>query len=198
MAETKQANIKELIPDDKNFNKHSEYGMSLLEKSVGKFGMGRSILLDKHNRIIAGNGITETAGQLGIEDVEIVETDGRKIVAVKRTDIDLDTPEGREMALADNATTAANLKWDAEAIKKAEEDYGIIKEAWGIQMKVLGKAFETESEKAADIAEFPITVLNSREEYDMFQKIKDGLGLLSNNETFFFLMEDFYNRNFKK
>jgi len=34
MAQTKQANIKELIPDSKNFNRHSEYGMSLLEKSV--------------------------------------------------------------------------------------------------------------------------------------------------------------------
>lgn len=119
MAETKQANIKELIPDSKNFNRHSEYGMSLLEKSVGKFGMGRSILLDRNNRIIAGNGITETAGQLGIEDVEIVETDGTKIVAVKRTDIDLDTPQGREMALADNATNKANLKWDKEATDAA-------------------------------------------------------------------------------
>lgn len=198
MATTKQAKISDLVPDDRNFNKHSEYGMSLLEKSVGKFGMGRSILLDKNNRIIAGNGITETAGQLGFEDVEIVESDGSKIIAVKRTDIDLDTPEGRELALADNATNAANLKWDAKAIKKAEQDYGIVKEAWGIQMKVLGKAFEKESEKAADIAEFPITVLNSREEYDMFQKIKEELGLLSNSETFFFLMEDFYNKNFNK
>jgi len=130
--ETKRANIKELIPDDRNFNRHSEYGMSLLEKSVGKFGMGRSILLDRNNRIIAGNGITETAGQLGIEDVEIVETDGTKIVAVKRTDIDLDTPQGREMALADNATNKANLKWDKEAIEVALG--AEIAEGWGIDL----------------------------------------------------------------
>lgn len=130
MAETKKAKIGELIPDDKNFNKHSEYGMGLLEKSVSKFGMGRSILLDKNNKIIAGNGITETAGQLGIEDVEIVETDGSKIVAVKRTDIDLDTPEGREMALADNATNAANLKFDKEMILQELEQE--IAEEWGV------------------------------------------------------------------
>lgn len=43
--ETKQANIKELIQDSRNFNRHSEYGMSLLEKSVSKFGMWRSIML---------------------------------------------------------------------------------------------------------------------------------------------------------
>lgn len=34
MATTKQAKISDLVPDDRNFNKHSEYGMSLLEKSV--------------------------------------------------------------------------------------------------------------------------------------------------------------------
>lgn len=131
MAETKQANIKELIQDSKNFNRHSEYGMSLLEKSVSKFGMGRSILLDKNNKIIAGNGITETAGQLGIEDVEIIESDGKKLIAVKRTDIDLESPEGREMALADNATSAANLKWDKEEIDIALG--AEIAEGWGIE-----------------------------------------------------------------
>lgn len=140
--ETKRANIKELIPDAKNFNKHSEYGMSLLEKSVSKFGMGRSILLDKHNRIIAGNGITETAGQLGIEDVEIVESDGKKLIAVKRTDIDLDTPQGRELALADNATTKANLALDKQGI---EIELGAeIAQGWGIE---LGKPEDEEKEE---------------------------------------------------
>ena len=196
MAETK-GNIKDLTFDDRNFNKHSEYGMGLLEKSVGKFGMGRSILVDKNNRIIAGNGITETAGNVGIEDVRFIDTDGSEIIAVRRNDIDLDTPEGREMALADNATTAANLKWDAAAIKKAEQDYGIVKEAWGIQMKVFGKAFETESEKVKEVAEFPITILNSREEYNKFIKIKEEMGMASNSETFFFIMNEFYTKHIK-
>lgn len=132
--ETKKTKIGELIPDAKNFNKHSEFGMSLLEKSVGKFGMGRSILIDKNNKIIAGNGITETAGQLGIEDVEIVESDGSKIIAVKRTDIDLDTPEGREMALADNATNKANLQWDLETIEAVCPELEIEPSEWGLEI----------------------------------------------------------------
>ena len=49
------AKISDLIYDDKNFNKGSEYGNSLIEKSLRKFGAGRSILIDKNNRIIAGN-----------------------------------------------------------------------------------------------------------------------------------------------
>ena len=49
--------IADLRFDDKNFNRHTSYGMSLLEKSLRELGAGRSILLDKDNNIIAGNGI---------------------------------------------------------------------------------------------------------------------------------------------
>ena len=104
MSKKLSTKISELIPDDKNFNLGNEFGNSLIEKSFRKFGAGRSILLDKHNRIIAGNKSIENAAAIGIEDVQIVESDGKRIIAVKRTDIDLDSPEGREMALADNAS----------------------------------------------------------------------------------------------
>lgn len=108
--------IKDLKFDDKNFNKHTEFGMSLLEKSLRQNGAGRSILLDKDNNIIAGNGIVEAAGSVGLEKVKIVEAKGDEIIAVKRTDISLDSKKGREMALADNATAAADLAWDEEAL----------------------------------------------------------------------------------
>jgi hypothetical protein len=103
----KSIKIKDLVPDDKNYNKGTEFGGSLIEKSLRKLGAGRSILLDKNNRIIAGNKTIENAGAIGLEDVIVVETTGNQIVAVKRTDIDLDSKKGREMALADNATAKA-------------------------------------------------------------------------------------------
>ena len=127
-----EAKIGALIPDDKNLNKHTEYGTSLLEKSVERFGLGRSILLDRNNKIIAGNGITETAGSKGLEDVIIVETTGDKLVAVKRTDIDLDSKEGRELALADNATANANLAWDVQAMAEVSDAYDIDPKEWGV------------------------------------------------------------------
>ena len=108
--------IQELKRDDKNFNKHTKKGMELLGKSLRQFGAGRSILIDKDNNIIAGNGIVEAAGQIGLDDVQIVETDGTKLIAVKRTDVALDSAQGREMALADNATASADLEWDKETI----------------------------------------------------------------------------------
>lgn len=139
MAKLKDAKLKDLVFDNKNFNKHTEFGMSLIEKSLRNNGAGRSILIDKNNRIIAGNGVTEVAGQIGLDDVQIVETDGTKIIAVKRTDIDLDTKQGREMALADNATGAADLQWDADAIADVDSEFDIDASAWGVNLD-----FETE------------------------------------------------------
>lgn len=125
------ANISDLRFDDKNFNQHTEYGMSLLEKSLRENGAGRSILIDKDNNIIAGNGIIEAAGNIGLEDLQIVETDGSKIVAVKRTDIALDSAQGRQMALADNATAAADLLWDEDNIREQSEKWGFDANDWG-------------------------------------------------------------------
>lgn len=128
----KTAKISDLVFDDKNFNKHTELGIALIEKSLRDNGAGRSILIDKNNRIIGGNGVVEAAGQIGLEDVQIVETDGTKIIAVKRTDIDLDSKQGREMALADNATGAADLDWDAEAIADVEAEFDLDFSGWGV------------------------------------------------------------------
>lgn len=126
MAETTKIDIEQLVYDDKNFNKHTEFGMSLLEKSLRNNGAGRSILIDKNNRIIGGNGVVETAVNIGMRNVRVIETDGTELIAVKRRDIDLDTKQGREMALADNATAAADLEWDYEKLR-AELDADLLK-----------------------------------------------------------------------
>ena len=123
--------ISDLIPDDKNFNIGNKEGIALIEKSLKKFSAGRSILIDKNNRIIAGNKTVENAIKTGFEDVQIVESDGKRIIAVKRTDIDLDSPEGREMALADNATAKENIMFDVELIE-AEVSEAVCEE-WGIE-----------------------------------------------------------------
>lgn len=124
--------LSDLTPDDKNYNKGSEFGNSLIEKSLRKFGAGRSILLDKNNRIIAGNKTIENAGAVGLEDIIVVETTGNQIVAVKRTDIDLDSKIGRELALADNASAKASITWDFETIKVDWQE--IEMQEWGIEI----------------------------------------------------------------
>ena len=126
------SDISELKFDKKNFNKHTPEGMGLLEKSLNKFGAGRSILVDKDNNIIAGNGIVEAAQNAGITKTRIVETTGDELVVVKRKDVKLDSDQGREMALADNATAAADLAWDEDNLKDTftEEQLG----AWDVNL----------------------------------------------------------------
>lgn len=142
MSKAQEKKLSSLIPDDKNMNKHNQYGMHLLEKSISILGLGRSILVDKNNRIIGGNGVAETAASLGIEDCIIVETTGDQLVVVKRTDIDLDSKMGRELALADNAVAHVNLDWDQEAIESLKTEWNIKPEDWGVS------EFETEPEAA--------------------------------------------------
>jgi hypothetical protein len=139
MKSKQTTNIKstELIADDKNFNKGSENGAEMIRKSFQKFGSGRSILIDKNNRIIAGNKSVEYSG---IEDVLIVESDGTQLIAVKRTDIDLDSPQGREMALADNASAKANIVFDAELIE-AELGEAVCEE-WNVPKAEIKKEVE--------------------------------------------------------
>ena len=130
-----ETTIDKLIPDDCNFNEGTEFGDSMIERSLTKFGAGRSILLDKNNRIIAGNKTTEKFANIGLENVLIVDTDGETLVAVRRNDIDLDTERGREMAIADNATSKANLKWNDKLLMHCASKMKINMLDWGIKLK---------------------------------------------------------------
>ena len=127
-----ETNIEALQQDDKNFNKGTKKGRKLIDKSIRKFGAGRSILLDKNNRIIAGNKTQELAREAGIKKVIVIDAKPDELVAVRRGDVDLDSERGREMALADNATGAANLDWDDEALARAQEEIGLSVEDWNV------------------------------------------------------------------
>lgn len=113
--------IKDLKKDDLNFNRGTFEGSTLIERSMQRHKAGRSILIDKNGTIIAGNKTAEAADNNGIHNVRVIESDGTELIAVKRTDISLNSKEGREMALADNATAHANLCWDEGNLTIAEE-----------------------------------------------------------------------------
>lgn len=104
-----EARIEDFVQDEKNFNKGTERGKKLHRKSIKTFGAGRSIVVDKHNRIIAGNKTQERALEAGLRKAIVVDAAADELVVVRRSDIDIETREGREMALADNAVSGANL-----------------------------------------------------------------------------------------
>ena len=122
--------ITDLKFDDKNFNIGSQQGNALLEKSIQKFGFREAATVDKNGVLIGGNKRTAKAGELGFEDVEIIKADPKKVYALQYDDIDIDTPEGRSLALALNATAKSNIVLDAELV---EAELGeVVCEEWGI------------------------------------------------------------------
>lgn len=122
--------INELTQDQHNFNKGTAKGKKLMNKSLKELGAGRSILLDKNGNIIAGNKTQLAAIEAGITKVRVIETTGDELVAVKRTDVDLDSKKGREMALADNATSRLNLEWDEVELQSVTAEFDIDVDSW--------------------------------------------------------------------
>src|ERR1035437_1551012 len=114
--------LADLTPDSRNVNKGSPRGNQMIEDSLRQYGAGRSILLDKHGAIIAGNKTAENAGAIGMDDVIVVQSDGTKLVAVQRTDLDLADPHTRQLAIADNRSSQVSLDWDTETLKGLVED----------------------------------------------------------------------------
>lgn len=125
--------IEELRQDNLNFNKGTYQGEVLIKKSLERFKAGRSVLIDKDNNIIAGNKTVSVAATMGMK-VRVIETTGDELVAVKRTDIDIDSKEGRELALADNRTAQINLAWDEPNIEAAELQFGLDASDFGLEM----------------------------------------------------------------
>lgn len=122
--------INELTQDQHNFNKGTAKGKKLMNKSLKELGAGRSILIDKNGNIIAGNKTQLAAIEAGIKKVRVIESTGDELVAVKRTDIDINTKKGRELALADNAASRLNLAWDDVELANAAAEYDLELDVW--------------------------------------------------------------------
>lgn len=90
--------------DKRNYRKHSEENQELIKNSLKEFGAGRSILLDNEDEIIAGNETYTQAEKLGIP-IKIIETDGKTLIALKRTDLATEDDARKQLAIVDNLAT---------------------------------------------------------------------------------------------
>jgi DNA modification methylase len=115
--------ISDLILDEKNANKGTKRGRELLGQSIRKYGAGRSVVVDRHGRVIAGNKTLEAARAVGIKSISIVESDGSSLVAVQRGDLDLkNDKKAKELAIADNRVSEIDLEWNPEVLASLDVD----------------------------------------------------------------------------
>ena len=154
--------INDLKGDHKNARKRTDRSASLIQKSLEKFGAARSIVIDEDNRILAGNGTIEGAKKAGLENVRVIETDGREIIAVKRTGLSEDEKVG--LALADNRSSDLS-EWDNEMLEMLASEHDI--SDW-FDNKDLNDLGEKPKREANGILKDrfgvpPFSVLNARE-----------------------------------
>jgi hypothetical protein len=137
----------ELKQDNRNANKGTKRGRKMVADSLKEYGAGRSVLVDKDDRIIAGNKTVDSAGDMPLQ---IVETDGSTLVVVKRTDLSLDDPKARELAIADNRSSEVGLDWDLPTLESFRTELPL-ERFW--TEKELSKLF---GEPPADSEELPL------------------------------------------
>jgi len=115
--------ITDLVPDSKNANLGTDRGRKALAESLKTYGAGRSILVDRKGRVIAGNKTLEQALAAGHKDVLVIKSDGKKLVVVQRTDLDLvKDPKAKGLAIADNRVSELDLNWNPEVLQSLAKD----------------------------------------------------------------------------
>lgn len=94
--------------DPKNYRIHTDSNKRIIRKSLEDCGAGRSVLVDKENVLIAGNGVYEQAQELGLK-VRIIESDGKELIVVKRNDLSSADDKRKLLALADNHASDTSM-----------------------------------------------------------------------------------------
>ena len=100
--------------DALNYRTHDEKNLKLIKKSLKELGAGRSIVIDSEGEIIAGNATYKQAQELGLP-IKVIESDGKSLIVVKRTDLKTQDKKRKKLALADNSTSD-KVQWDFDHI----------------------------------------------------------------------------------
>jgi DNA modification methylase len=87
----------------------------MIQRSLEEVGAARSIVIDENNVILAGNGLVEAAGQVGITKLQVVDADGDTIIAVRRRNM---TPEQKKRYAYQDNQTGATSEWDVEQMAR--------------------------------------------------------------------------------
>lgn len=143
-----------LVPDARNARKHNPRNLDMVERSLQEVGAARSIVIDENNRILAGNGTVEAAGNAGFANVRVIEASGAEIIAVRRTG--LTEEQKTKLALYDNRT-AELAEWEASVLAELNEEVDLSAMWSEGEMEALLAAANTDGSEMPEEADDIIT-----------------------------------------
>jgi len=148
--------MSEIKYDSRNYRIHNEKNKRIIRKSLENCGAGRSVLMDNDNVLIAGNGVYEQAQELGLK-VRVIESDGKELVVIKRTDLSSEDERRKALALADNHSSDTSV-FDIELVMEdfSAEDLDLWE--FSIDDADLNEFAPTPTELTADKKEAPPTM----------------------------------------
>lgn len=114
--------ITDFQPQKRNSNKHTQRGMSTLEKSIEKDGWIGAITVAADGETFDGSARIEVGALLadGVEPI-IVESDGTRPVIHIRKDIQTATdPKAKRLGVAANRVAQLNLDYDVEELARLQ------------------------------------------------------------------------------
>ena len=110
-----ELHLKDLVADPENRRSHTARNIGMIVDSLQQVGASRSIVIDEANKVLAGNGVLESAGEAGITKVQVVEADGETIIAVRRRN--LTDEQKRKLAIYDNRASEL-AEWNLDQLAK--------------------------------------------------------------------------------
>jgi len=174
---SKKIKLSSITPDDKNNNKHTAYGMDLLEKSVNKVGIIESITVSNDDKIISGNARHEVIGKNFTKEALVIETDGTQPIIIKRTDIESDTKQFYEASILANTTSKKNIDFDMEVIDSLAVEYDIDVVDLGVDIVDYGNTDYSDKNKEFGANDFEDQKYTIKLEFteDDYNYVKDKL-----------------------
>ena len=116
-SKKRKSKISSFRKQIKNANKHTERGLDLLDKSMRKNGWIGAMTAAADGEIFDGSARLETVTDALPQDPIIVETDGKRPIIIKRTDIKKATdPKAVRLALEANRIQEIDLNWDVDVL----------------------------------------------------------------------------------
>lgn len=124
--------MKDFKPDPRNVNVHTQRGQRIVTESMSKRGFGRPGLAAKDGTVLAGNlSVIEVAADLGMDEVIVVESDGKRPIVHMRTDIDPNSFEAYRMALEDNRAAQVSIDYDPKVLRAlSQEQPNLVEGLW--------------------------------------------------------------------